>query len=72
MTTRTKLNISIGAWCVMVLLVVFWQLLQMSDAFRWLLLGAAFVPLAFMFRYIKALEREKKEQRDKTETSDKH
>jgi hypothetical protein len=62
MTTSTKLNISMGTTCAMMLLDVFSKPLHIPEAFQWILTIGVFIPIGLMYYFIKQQKREKQEQ----------
>jgi hypothetical protein len=69
MTTRTKLNITIYVWSVMMLLNVFSKPLHIPEQFQWVLTIGIFIPLGLTFYFIKKQKQEKLEQPVSTEAA---
>jgi FtsH-binding integral membrane protein len=67
MTTRTKLNITIYAASIMMMLNVFSKPLHISEAFQWVLIVGVFIPLGLTFYFIK---KQKQERQEKPITAD--
>ena len=64
MTTRTKLNIAIYTMSIMMLLNVFSKPLLIPEALQWVVIIGVFIPIGFMFYFIKKQKQEIQEQPD--------
>ena len=62
MTTRTKLNITIYATGIMMMVNVFSKPLHISEAFQWVLIVGMFISLGLTFYFIKKQKQEKQKQ----------
>ena len=69
MTTRTKLNITINVWSVMMLLNVFSKPIHIPEQFQWVLTIGVVIPLGLSFYFIKKQKQEKLKQPVSTEAA---
>jgi hypothetical protein len=59
MTTHTKLQITICAASILMVLNVFSKPLHISETFQWVLIVGVFIPIGFMFYFIKKQKQER-------------
>jgi hypothetical protein len=62
MTTRTKLYITSYTASILMVLTVFSKPLHISETFQWVLLVGVFIPIGFMFYFIKKQKQERQVQ----------